>query len=82
MSRDRQEVCTYERCSFALSIDHSAPAPIKEGDALFLSVKAGMTVIVNHLPETGQPDRPEEWWMADVIFVGWSCSEPKRADPL
>ena len=41
-----------------------------------------MTVIVNHLPETGQPDRPEEWWMADVIFVGWRCSEPKRADPL
>ena len=55
---------------------------MKEGDALFLLVKAGMTVIVNHLPETGQPDRPEEWWMADVIFVGWRCSEPKRADPL
>ena len=66
----------------ALSVDCSEPVPIQQGDALFLSVKAGMTVIVNHLPETGQPDRPEEWWMADVIFVGWRCSEPKRADPL
>ena len=49
-----------------LSVDHSAPVPIQEGDALFLSVKAGMTVIVKHLPETGQPDQPESWWMADV----------------
>ena len=65
-----------------MSVDHSAPVPIEDGAALFLSVKAGMTVIVNHLPETGQPDRPEEWWMADVIFVGWRCSKPKRADPL
>ena len=48
----------------ALSVDHSAPVPITEGDALFLSVKAGMTVIVKHLPEIGQPDQPESWWMA------------------
>ena len=77
MSRDRQEVCTYERCSFALSIDHSAPAPIKEGDALFLSVKAGMTVIVKHLPEIGLPNQPECWWMADVIFVEGGARNPK-----
>jgi hypothetical protein len=66
-----------------LSVDHSAPVPIKEGDALFLSVKAGMTVIVKHLPGTGQPDQPESWWMADVIvFEGGWCPEPQGADPL
>jgi hypothetical protein len=44
-----------------LSVDHSAPVPIKKGDALFLSVKAGMTVIVKQLPEIGLPERPEQW---------------------
>jgi hypothetical protein len=46
-----------------LSVDHSAPVPIQEGDALFLSVKAGLTVIVKHLPEIGLSERSEEWWM-------------------
>ena len=45
------------------------PFRSKKGDVLFLSVKAGMTVIVQHLPEIGQPDQSESWWMADVIFV-------------
>ena len=57
---------TSELCSLVLSVDYSAPVPIKEGDALFLSIKAGMTVIVKHLPEIGLPERSEEWWMADV----------------
>ena len=60
-----------------LSVDHSAPVPIQEGDALFLSVKAGMTVIVKHLPEIGLPDQPESWWMADVIFVEGGARNPK-----
>jgi hypothetical protein len=60
-----------------LSVDHSAPATIKEGDALFLSVKAGMTVIVKHLPGTGQPDQPESWWMADVIVVEGGARYPR-----
>ena len=60
-----------------LSVDHSAPVPIKEGDALLLSVKAGMTVIVKHLPGIGQADKPESWWMADVIFVDGGARNPK-----
>jgi hypothetical protein len=60
-----------------LSVDHSSPIPIKEGDVLFLSVKAGMTVIVQHLPEIGQPDQSESWWMADVIFVEGGARNPK-----
>ena len=57
-----------------MSVDHSAPVPIQEGDTLFLSVKAGMTVIVKHLPEIGLP---EEWWIADVIFVEGGARNPK-----
>ena len=60
-----------------MSEDHSAPIPVKEGDALFLSVKAGMTVIVQHLPEVGQQDQPESWWMADVIYVEGGARNPK-----
>ena len=58
-------------------VDHSASVPIKEGDAQFLSVKAGITVIVKHLPEIGQSDQPEGWWMADVIFVEVGARNPK-----
>ena len=43
---------------------------------LFLSVKVGMTVIVQHLPEIGQPDQSESWWMADVIFVEGGARNP------
>ena len=58
-------------------VDHSASVPIKEGDAQFLSVKAGITEIVKHLPEIGQSDQPEGWWMADVIFVEVGARNPK-----
>ena len=44
---------------------------------LFLSVKAGMTVIAQHLPEIGQPDQSESWWMADVIFGEGGARNPK-----
>ena len=60
-----------------MSVDHSSPIPIEEGDALFLSVKAGMTVIVQHLPEIGQLEQPESWWMADVIYVEGGARNPK-----
>ena len=60
-----------------LSVDHSAPVPIQEGDALFLSVKAGMTVIVKHLPEIGLPEWLEKRWMADVIFVEGGARNPQ-----
>ena len=59
-----------------LSVDHSAPVPIKEGEALFLSVKAGMTVIVRHLPGFGFPEQSKSWWMADVIFVEGGARNP------
>ena len=42
-----------------------------------LSVKAAVTVIVKHLPEIGQPDQPESWWKADVIFVEGGARNPK-----
>ena len=34
-----------------MSIDRSKPISVKAGDPIFLSVTAGMTVIVRHLPE-------------------------------
>ena len=36
-----------------------------------------MTVIVKHLPKIGQADKPESWWMADVIFVDGGARNPK-----
>ena len=60
-----------------MSEDHSAPIPIREGDALFLSVKAGMTVIVQHLPEIGQSEQTDSWWMADVTYVEGGARNPK-----
>ena len=35
-----------------------------------------MTVIVQHLPEIGQADQSESWWMADVIFVEGGARNP------
>ena len=52
-----------------MSIDRSEPISVKAGDPIFLSVKAGMTVIVRHLPEVGREQDEESWWMADVIHV-------------
>ena len=34
-------------------------------------------MIVKHLPEIGQADKPESWWMADVIFVDGGARNPK-----
>ena len=63
-----------------MSVDHSVPVPIHEGDALFLSVKAGMTVIVKHLPEIGQTDQPESWWIlvtTETAMTGASMQKQK-----
>ena len=40
-------------------------------------MKAGLTVIVKHLPEIGLPERSEEWWMAAVICVEGGARNPK-----
>ena len=52
-----------------MSEDRSAPVPVKAGDPIFLSVTAGMAVIVQHLPEVGFVSADDRWWMADVIYV-------------
>ena len=52
-----------------MSEDRSAPVPVKAGDPIFLSVTAGMTVIVQHLPEVGFASADDRLWMADVIYV-------------
>ena len=76
--RKNQELArSSESWNLVLSVDLSLPTPVKELDLLFLSVKAGMTVIVQHLPEISQPDYPESWWMADVIFVEAGALNPK-----
>ena len=68
---------TDELRSNSLSIDHSAPIPIKGSDPLFLFVKAGMTVIVQHLPAVGQPTVEAKWWMANVIHVDGGARDPR-----
>ena len=67
-----------ELCNSSLSIiDHSAPVQIKTGDPLFLFVKEGMTVIVQHLPEVGYRSIEGQWWMADVIHVDGGARDPR-----
>ena len=65
-----------------MSEDRSAPVPVKAGDLIFLSVTAGMTVIVQHLPEVGFVSADDRWWMADVIYVEGGREEPAGADPV
>ena len=59
-----------------MSEDRSAPVAVKAGDPIFLSVKAGMTVIVRHLPEVGFTSDDDRWWMADVIYVEGGARNP------
>ena len=72
-----EAVSTDEPCSASLSVDHSAPIPIRAADPLFLSVKAGMTVIVRHLPPDQLGREEDHWWMADVIHVDGGARNPK-----
>ena len=60
-----------------MSEDRSAPVPVKAGDPIFLSVTAGMTVIVQHLPEVGFASADDRWWMADVIYVEAGARNPQ-----
>jgi hypothetical protein len=60
-----------------MSEDRSAPVAVKAGDPIFLSVKAGMTVIVRHLPEVGLTSDDDRWWMADVIYVEGGARNPQ-----
>ena len=60
-----------------MSEDHSKPISVKAGDPIFLLVKAGMTVIVRHLPEVGREQEEDSWWMADVIHVDGGARNPQ-----
>ena len=60
-----------------MSEDRSAPVAVNAGDPIFLSVKAGMTVIVRHLPEVGLTSDDDRWWMADVIYVEGGARNPQ-----
>ena len=53
------------------------PIPVKEGDPIFLAVKAGMFVIVQHRPEVGKWHEENSWWMAQVIHVDGGARNPK-----
>ena len=60
-------------CSEGVSVDHSViPFRRQEGKLahVFLSVKAGMTVIC------GSTDS-NDWWMDDVIYVDGGARDPK-----
>ena len=60
-----------------MSIDHSPPIHVKAGGPIVLSVKAEMFVIVQHLPELGQRQEENSWWMAQVIHVDGGARNPK-----
>ena len=53
-----------------MSVDHSSVAATEIGsrDALFLHVKAGMTVVVSER---------DDWWIGDVIYVEGGARDPK-----
>ena len=63
-----------------MSEDHSKPIPVKAGDPVFLSVKAGMTVIVRHLPEVGREQEEDSWWMAES-FMSMEGQGTPRSQP-
>ena len=52
-----------------MSVDHSLLRP-KGVQPLFLSVRAGMTVIIGN-------DNSDDWWMADVLHVDGGARDPR-----
>ncbi len=52
-----------------MSVDHSLVRP-KGFKPLFLSVRAGMTVIIGN-------DNSDDWWMADVLHVDGGARDPR-----
>ena len=55
-----------------MSVDHSL-VPLKESQPVFLSVRAGMTVIIGN--DCGN-DCGNDWWMADVLHVDGGARDP------
>ena len=51
-----------------MSVDHSL-VPLKGSQPVFLSVRAGMTVIIGN-------DGGDDWWMADVLHVDGGARDP------
>ena len=51
-----------------MSVDHSL-VPLKGSQPVFLSVRAGMTVIIGN-------DCGDDWWMADVLHVDGGARDP------
>ena len=51
-----------------MSVDHSL-VPLKGSQPVFLSVRAGMTVIIGN-------DCGDDWWMADVLYVDGGARDP------
>ena len=51
-----------------MSVDHS-PIPLVGSQPVFLSVRAGMTVIIGS-------DSSDDWWMADVLHVDGGARDP------
>ena len=52
-----------------MSVDHSLVRS-KGVQPLFLSVRAGMTVIIGN-------DNSDDWWMADVLHVDGGARDPR-----
>ena len=52
-----------------MSVDYSPVRP-KGVQPLFLSVRAGMTVIIGN-------DNSDDWWMADVLHVDGGARDPR-----
>ena len=52
-----------------MSVDHSL-VPLKGSQPVFLSVRAGMTVIIGN-------DCSDDWWMADVLHVDGGARDPR-----
>ena len=51
-----------------MSVDHSR-IPLAGSQPVFLSVRAGMTVIIGS-------DSSDDWWMADVLHVDGGARDP------
>ena len=65
-----------------MSIDRSKPISVKAGDPIFLSVKAGMTVIMSDTCPKWDESRkktPGGWQMS---FMWMEVQETRRSQPL
>ena len=51
-----------------MSVDHSTPNKRPNESPIFLSAKAGMTVVVSD---------GDDWWMGDILHVDGGARAPK-----